>query len=197
MRPARLIQSHMRKEPRPPPLRLRKKHGEGRSLDVSAKDGARLVRAQSVRNAVVAGGIAFIVFCALWISLSSLTNRVFPWMTVLLGGMLGFVIRRAGRGLDWRFPTLAATMAFAGAVISNVVLAASTTATEYETGTLHILQAVTTMTWPVFFDEVWNVADGFYAVVAAGLAGFLANRRLSRSEFFALRLWREESDRHQ
>jgi len=53
------------------------------------------------------------------------------------------------------------------------------------------------MTWPVFFDEVWNVADSFFAVVAAGVAGFLANRRLTRREFYALRLWREESDRHQ
>jgi len=187
----------MRKEPKPSPLRLRKKHGEGRSLDVSAEDGARLVRAQSLRNAVVAGGIAFIVFCALWILLSSLTNRVFPWMTVLLGGMLGLAIRRAGRGLDWRFPTLAAALAIIGSVISNVVLAASTTAAEYGTGTLDILQAVTSMTWPVFFDEVWNVADSFFAVVAAGVAGFLANRRLTRREFYALRLWREESDRHQ
>jgi len=187
----------MRKEPKPPPLRLRKKHGEGRTLDVTAEDGARLVRAQSVRNAVVAGLIALIMFCVLWIFLSSLTNRVFPWMTVALGGMLGLAVRRAGRGLDWRFPTLAAAMAIIGSVISNVVLAASTTATEYGTGTLEILQAVTSMTWPVFFDEVWNVADGYYAVVAAGLAGFLANRRLTRSDFYALRLFREESDRHQ
>ncbi len=187
----------MRNNPKPPPLRLRRKHGEGRKTDVTAADGARLGQAQSFRNAVVAGLITLVVFCVLWVSLSSLTNRVFPWMTVVLGGMLGIAIRRAGRGLDWRFPALAAAMAIAGAIISNVVLAASTTAAEYGTGTLHILQAVTSMTWPVFFDEVWNVADGFYAVVAAGLAGFLANRRLTRSEFYALRLWCEESDRHQ
>jgi len=178
-------------------LRLRKKHGEGHTLDATAEDGARLEHAQSFRNAVVAGLIAFVVFCVVWIFLSSITNRVFPWMTVVLGGMLGIAIRRAGQGLDWRFPALAAAMAIAGAVVSNVVLAASTTAAEFGTGTLHILQAVTSMTWPVFFDEVWNVADSFFAAVAAGLAGFLANRRLTRTEFYALRLWREESDRHQ
>jgi hypothetical protein len=187
----------MKNSSKPQPLRLRKKHGEGRMLDATAEDGARLERAQSFRNAVVAGLIALVVFCVLWISLSSLTNRVFPWMTVVLGGMLGIAIRRAGRGLDWRFPTLAAVMAIVGSVISNVVLAASTTAVEYGTGTLQILQAVTSMTWPVFFDEVWNVADGFYAVVAAGFAGFFANRRLTRSEFYSLRLWCEASDRHQ
>lgn len=177
-------------------LRLKKKHGEGRKLDATAKDGARLERAQSFRAAVMAALIVFIVFCLLWVSLSSLTDRVFPWMTIVLGGMLGIAIRRAGRGLDWRFPTLAAAMAIAGSVISNIVLAASTTAAEYDVGTLHVLQAVTSMTWPVFFDEVWNVADGFYAAVAAGFAGFFANRRLTRSQFYALRLWREESDRH-
>jgi len=177
-------------------LRLRKKHGEGRPTDVTAADGARLVRAQSLRNAVAASLIAIILFCVVWISLSSLTNRVFPWMTVILGGAIGLLVRRAGKGVDWRFPTLAAVMAIIGSIIGNIVLAASTTAAEYGTGTFQILQAVTSMTWPVFFDEVWTIADSFYAVVAAAFAAFFANRRLNRTEFYALRLWREQSDGH-
>ena len=181
----------------PHPLRLRKKHGEGRKPEATAGDGARLVRAQSLRNAVVAGLITLVLFIIVWIALSSLTNRVFAWMTVVLGVALGVAIRATGRGVDWRFPALAAAMTIGGAVLSNVVLAASTTAAEYGTGTLHILQAVTRMTWPVFFAEVWNVADGFFAVVGAGFAAFLAPRRLSRTQRFALRMWREQrSDRH-
>ena len=186
------------KEKNPHPLRLRRKHGDGTSPDVTAADGARLVRAQSLRNALVASLVTTIVFCAAWIALSGATHRVFPWMTVVLGLGLGVVIRATGRGIDWRFPLLAACMALGGAVVSNIVLAASTTAAEFGTGTLNILQAVTSMTWPVFFDEVWNVADGFFAVVAAALAAFLAPRRLGRSERFALRLWQaQQSDRHQ
>ena len=187
----------MTEDPKPQPLRLRRKHGEGHKLDATAADGARLVQAQSLLNAFVAGCVAIILFCGLWIFVSSLTNRVFPWMTVALGGMLGAGIRRAGRGVDWRFPVLAAVLAVAGSLVSNIVLAASTTAADFGTDTLHVLRAVTSMTWPVFFDEAWNVVDGFYAAVAAGLAAFLANRRLTRHEFYALRLWREESDRHQ
>lgn len=178
------------------PLRLRKKHGDGRPIIVTTVDGERLIHAQSFRNAVITSLVVIVVFCVLWISVSSLTNRVFPWMTVVLGAMLGMAIRYVGRGVDWRFPVLAATMAIVGSVMSNVVLAASTTAASYEMGTLQILQAVTSMTWPVFFDEVWNIADGFYAVVAAGFAAFYANRRLTRKQFHALRLWREQSDRH-
>lgn len=187
----------MTDDPKPSPLRLRKKHGDGRQVDVTAADGERLVHAQSFRNAIVAGLIVIVAFCVLWISLASLTGRVFPWMTVVLGGGIGMVIRWAGRGVDWRFPALAAAMAIAGSIVSNIVLAASTTADSYDVGTLQVLQAVTSMTWPVFFDEVWNVAHGFYAVVAAGFAAFFANRRLTRSQFHALRLWRQQSDGHQ
>lgn len=176
----------------PHPLRLRKKHGEGRAVEASAADGARLARAQSLRNAVTASLITVILFCIAWIVLSSALNRVFPWMTVVLGGALGMVIRMTGRGVDWRFPALAAIAAVVGSIVSNVVLAASTTAAEFSTDTLTILQAVTGMTWPVFFEEVWNVADGFFAAVAAGFAAFLAPRRLTRRQRYALRLWQAE-----
>ena len=188
----------MNKAKNPHPLRLRKRHGEGKKPGVTVADGVRLLRAQSLRNALIASVVTLVIFCLAWILLSGATNRVFPWMTVILGVALGIVIRTAGRGVDWRFPVLAAGMAFTGAVVSNIVLAASTTAAEYGTGTLNILQAVTRMTWPVFFDEVWTIAHWFFAVVAAALAAFLAPRRLSRSDRFALRLWRQQqSDGHQ
>ena len=177
-------------------LRLRRRHGEGRPLDVDADDGARLVRAQSFRNAVVASLIVFIVFCLVWMALTSLTGRVFPWMTVLLGWGTGFAIRRAGRGVDWRFPLLAGVATLLGCIGSNVVLAAATTADQFGMGTLEILRAVTSMTWPVFFEEVWNIGDSFYAVFSAGLAAVFAPRRLSRSEYYALRLWWQRSDGH-
>jgi hypothetical protein len=178
------------------PLRLPKKHGSGARREVSAADGERLVRAQSVRNAIVAALIAIIVFCGLWAALTSLLNRVFPWMTVLLGVMLGLAVRRAGRGVDWQFPVLAGVLTLLGALIGNIVIAASYTAETFGTGTLDVLRAVTSMTWPVFFDEVLTAADGFYAAFAAGLAAFLANRQLTRSQYHALRLWRGRSDGH-
>jgi hypothetical protein len=186
----------MKETPAQQALRLRKKHGSGERRDVTPQDGARLVRAQSFRNALVAGVLAIIVFSLFWIALSALLNRVFPWMTVLLGAMVGFAVRQAGRGVNWHFPVLAAALTLLGALSANIVVAASTTADIFDTSTLHVLQSVTSMTWPVFFDEVLNVADGFYAVFSAGLAAFMSNRRLTRSQYHALRLWRAQSDRH-
>ncbi len=187
----------MKRDPSELPLRLKKKHGSGKRLDVTAADGARLVRMQSLRSALLAGLVAVAIFCVFWIALSSLLGRVFPWMTVVMGAMIGFAVQRAGRGVDWRFPVLAAILALIGALLANIIIAASYTAETLGTSTLHVLRSVTTMTWPVFFEEVLTVADAFYAVLAASLAAFLANRRLSRRQYYALRLWREESDRHQ
>ena len=92
------------------------------------------------------------------------------------------------------FPALAAAMTLVGALIGNIVVAASVTADEFGIGTLQVLQSVTSMTWPVFIDERLNIADAFFAVVAAGFAAFYANRRLTRSQYYALRLWGEEND---
>lgn len=187
----------MKRDPSELPLRLRKKHGSGEPPDVSAADGERLVRMQSLHGALLAGLVAIVIFCVFWIALTSLLGRVFPWMTVVLGAMVGFAMQRAGRGVDWRFPALAALLTIAGALLANIVVAASYTAETLGTSTLHVLRSVTTMTWPVFFDEVLTVADAFYAALAASIAAFLANRRLSRRQYYALRLWRAGSDRHQ
>ncbi len=178
-------------------LRLRKRHGAGRGREASAADGEQLVRAQSLPGALAAGVIAVVIFCAFWVALTGLLDRVLPWLTLLLGAMVGFAVQRAGRGIDGIYPLLAAVLALVGAVCANVVVATSTTAAIFGTGTLDVLGAVTAMTWPVFFEEVFTAADAFYAVFAGALAAFLANRRLSRTQYYALRLWRQQSDGHE
>jgi hypothetical protein len=103
--------------------------------------------------------------------ITEISNRFLPWLSLLLGVMVGIAVRRGGQGFDWRFPLLAA---------------------ELDTSTVNILRNVTTLTWPVFFDEVVTLADVIYAGFAAVIAGFLSVRRLNRREFQALRLWQDE-----
>ncbi|MDJ0904570.1 MAG: hypothetical protein QNI96_01020 [Woeseiaceae bacterium] len=172
-------------------LRLPKKH-RGAAEKAGQVDVRRLLAQQSLRDAVIGALIVIILFSLLWAMLSTLVNRIFPWMTVLLGVAIGLVVRRAGRGLDWRFPALAALLTLVGAVVSNVVVAAAFTADELGTSTFTILRAATSMTWPVFFREVISAADVVYAFCGAGAAAFYANRRLLRSEYSALRKWREQ-----
>jgi len=184
----------MSAEPTPHVLRLRKKHAPGRHEPPIAKDGERLIRAQSVPQAVMAGIISIVVFAVIWSMLTAAVGRIFPWMTMLLGVLVGLAVRRAGQGLDWRFPTTAAVLAFAGSILANVVIAAGTTAGEFDISTIAVLSAVTTMTWPIFFVEAMTAADWVFAVLAAGTAPFLASRRLNRRQYQALRIWQEQQD---
>ena len=176
-------------------LRLRKKHLPKVSKEPTQEDARRLVAAQSVRNAIMASLITIILFSILWSMLSQLVGRIFPWMTLLLGILLGLAVRRSGFGLDWRFPALAAVFALLGSLVGNVVVAAAFTAPELGTDTLTVLLNLTVMTWPVFFDEVMTPADLVFALFAAGVAAFYANRRLTRTEFLALRTWEHRDDR--
>ena len=168
-------------------LRLRKKHLPKADKEPTPEDGRRLLAAQSVRNAAMASVIVIIVFSILWAMLSTLLGVIYPWMTMIMGIVIGLAVRRAGLGLDWRFPVLAGAFAVVGSFVGNVVVAAAFTAPELNTTTLTVLRNLTAMTWPVFFDEVMTPADLVFALFAAGLAAFYANRRLTRTEYLALR----------
>lgn len=180
-------------------LRMRKRHTPAVQTEAREEDGRNLLQQQSIRDASLAAVIVLLLFSILWAMLSTLTGRIFPWMTLLLGVFVGLAVRRAGMGLDWRFPALAAAFAVLGAIISNIVVAAAFTADALGTSTFEILRAVTSMTWPVFFDEVVSSADVVFGLFGAAIAAFYGNRRLSRAEFLALRKWQQEqeSDRHQ
>jgi hypothetical protein len=176
-------------------VRLWKRHAPGKRIEATSADGERLVAAQSVRDAIAAALIVIILFSVLWAVLSILTNRIFPWMTMILGVALGHAVRRAGRGVNWRFPLIAGVLAVVGALIGNIVVAAAFTADEVGIGTLQVLRAVTTMTLPYFISEVITPADAVFALFAAAIAAFYANPRLTREQFFALKLWEQEQDR--
>jgi hypothetical protein len=176
-------------------IRLRKKHLPKVAEALTRADAQRLRSAQSVRNAMMASVIVIILFSMLWAMLSVLLDRIFPWLTLLLGAILGLAVRRAGLGLDWRFPVLAAAFAMLGALAANIIVAAAFTAPVLGTTTLAVLSNLTVMTWPVFFAEVMTPADLVFALFAAGIAAFYANRRLTRAEYLALRTWGENDVR--
>lgn len=177
-----------------PVFRLPKRHAAGLANRPDPDLGRRLEASQSLRNAFVAGLTATLAFAALWLVLTVATGRILPFVAALSGLPIGYAVQRAGRGLDWRFPMLAGAFAAVGALAGNVLIAAATTAGEFGTDLWRIIGNVTPMTWPVFFDEAMTGADYVYALVAAGIAAYYANRRLNRRQFFALRSWRERPE---
>jgi hypothetical protein len=167
-----------------------KKH-RGAAHLVDQVDVQQLIAAQSFRDAVVAGLIVIILFSVLLAMLSTLIGKAIPLLTILLGVLIGLVIRRAGKGLGWRFPALAVLLTLLGSAVSTVVVGAAFSAEDLGVSTFDVLRGVTTMTWPVFLAEKVWATDVIYALFGAAVASYYANRRLSRSEYSALRRWRE------
>jgi hypothetical protein len=168
-------------------FRLNQKHSKNLGNVVSQADGGSLLSDQSLPAAFLAAVLTVILMNLLWTMSASLLNRVFPWYAILQAIPVGYAVRFAGKGLDWRFPLLAAVMAWAGAYSGNFMLAADTAADEFGTGALHIINNMSEWTLGLYFDEVVTSVDHVYALYSACIAAFLAKRRLNRSEEYALR----------
>ena len=169
-------------------FRLPQRHSQ--NLDgpvLPPADARKLLAAQSVRNAVMAAVIVLIVLNTAWAWLTGLSGRFFPWFSMLQGWAIGLGVRGAGRGLDWRFPLIAAGFATLAAFSGNFIVSLGTTESVLGAGPLTILRGLTLWTWQTWFAEVLTPVDFIYALFAAALAARYAKRRLDRREVHALR----------
>ena len=177
-----------------PMFRLRKKHSPNHQYTGPSPDAARILAQQSVGRAV-AGGIMAVLVCGwLWATVSMQTGRVFPWFSVLFGAMIGLAVRRSGRGLDWRFPVIAAVLAWAGAYAGNLMIGIVETGRYIEAGALSVLVGLSGDTMENFFANTVNPIDHIYALCAAGMAAFLAKRRVNRRQVLAIRTMEREEN---
>jgi len=154
--------------------------------------GRRLVAAQSLRSAIVAAVIVMIAYSLLWSLFSLAMEKVFPWLSLLLGVLIGLAVRRAGLGLDWRFPVCAVVATLSGIVAGKAVIAAVFTAGGLSMEAFALLFGGSSdVDWSGFFSEVMTPADLIFAVFAAAIAAFFSLRRLNRRQYLALRLWQQ------
>ncbi len=168
-------------------LRLKKKHDTPTDEVVTPPDPRALIAAQSPGKAIVAGALAVLTLCVLWTAITIATGRIFPWFSIVLGAIVGRVVRRYGLGLDYRFPLIAALLVCTGALLGNLMIAIPTTTDELDAGAWQVIRGLTWRSFEIFFDEVITAVDYIYAGFATALAVFYSRRRLRREEEFALR----------
>ncbi len=137
----------------------------------------------------MAGGIALVlVFGWIWAALSMRTGRVFPWISILIGMFVGLGVQRFGRGLDWRFPVIAAVLAWVGAYVGNLMIGIVETGRYIDADPFSVFVGLSRDTMKNFFANTVSPVDHIYAFCAAVVASFLAKRRLNRREVVAIRL---------
>lgn len=172
-------------------LRLKRKSKrqprEARDEPLRKIDPRTLLEAQSPGAALAAALVAMLVLSWFWLFFTELTARVFPWFSILQGIFIGLAVRRFGHGIDWRFPAVAALVAWAGSFFGNLVVAIPATTAELDASAFEVVRGLTWWSFTTFFDEVITVVDHIYALCAAAVAAFFAPRRLDRHEEYALR----------
>jgi hypothetical protein len=151
-----------------------------------------LIAAQSAIAAVLAAIVTMLVMSVFWTFFTGITGRVFPWFSIVQGIFIGLAVRRFGRGLDWRFPLIAGTVAWAGSFFGNLMVAIPVTTSELGASALQVISGLTWWSFRTFFTEVITIVDYIYAFCAAAVAMFYSNRRLTRHEDFALRTRRRD-----
>ncbi len=153
-----------------------------------------LILAQQSVGRAVAGGIAVVlIFGWIWTTLSMETGRVLPWFSILIGLIVGLAVQISGRGLDWRFPVIAAVLAWAGAYVGNLMIGIVETGRYIEARPVSVLAGLSRDTMENFFALTVSPIDHIYAFCAAGVASFLAKRRLNRREVLAIRTLNREN----
>lgn len=147
-----------------------------------------MILAQQSAVRAVAGGVALVLVLGwLWAIVSLATGRVFPWFSILIGTIVGLGVQRFGRGLDWRFPVIAAVIAWVGAYVGNLMIGIVETGRYIEADPFSVLAGLSRDTMKNFFANTVSPVDHIYAFCAAGVAAFLAKRRLNRREVVAIR----------
>jgi len=168
-------------------LRLQQKHSRKPLQHLPAADGRKLLAEQSVVRGVLGSIAAALLLCWTWALFSMMSGRVFPWLTVVIGALIGLAMQHFGRGLDWRFPVLAAAVAGISAYAGNLMIGVLETGRYIEADTASVIRGLSLDTMRNFFRNTIGPVDHVYAFCAAGVAAFFANRRLKRHEVLGLR----------
>lgn len=173
-------------------FRLKQKHTPKPQERLPPADGRKLLAEQSVQRGLIGTFAVALLLCWLWALLSMATARVFPWFSVPIGALIGIAMQRFGRGLDWRFPVMAAVIAGVAAYAGNLLIGVLETGRYIEAEPIRVMGGLSGDTMRNFFRNTIGPIDHIYAFCACGVAAFFANRRLKRHEVLGLRTMNRE-----
>ena len=166
---------------------MKQKHTPNPATRLPPADGRRLLAEQSLRRGTLGSVGVALLLCWAWAMFSMTTERVFPWFTIPMGALIGIAMQRFGRGLDWKYPVVAAVIAGVAAYAGNLMIGVFETGRYIEAEPVRVLRGLSTDTLRNFFRNTINPVDHIYAFCACGVASFFANRRLKRHEVLGLR----------
>ena len=75
---------------------------------------------QSMPNGIIAGIVAAAIGAAVWAIVTVVTNYQIGWMAVGVGFLVGFAVRKFGKGTDTSFGIVGAILSLSGCLAGNL-----------------------------------------------------------------------------
>jgi len=75
---------------------------------------------QSMPNGIVAGIVAATLGAAIWAIITVVTDHQIGWMAVGIGFLVGFSVRKFGKGVDTSFGVIGAVLSLLGCLAGNL-----------------------------------------------------------------------------
>ena len=167
-------------------FRLEQKFSQNLDRPAPDIDAQALLDEQSLQCGLLGALLALVILNTVWVYSALLFDRFYPWGSIVQGFLIGRAVRHFGRGINWRFPLLAASITILAALTGSFVASLNLTAREFSTSALSLLSEVSWYTIETFFTRDFGVVGCIYAVTGALLAVFFANRRLDWQQELAL-----------
>ena len=75
-------------------FRLKKKHTSLSDNDYNQVDALDVIREQSISSAMISAFMALVIMNILWVFISMIFDRFFPWFSLLQGIIIGISVKK-------------------------------------------------------------------------------------------------------
>lgn len=121
---------------------------------------------QNFPQAVLAGLAAALVGAAVWALITVSTEHQIGYMAVLVGFLVGFVVRVTGKGIDQKFGILGALLAVLGCLIGNLFSTLGFIAQAGGVSFFSVLSVIDLKLIPELMGETFNFIDLLFYGIA-------------------------------
>jgi hypothetical protein len=142
----------------------------------------RLRSEQNLGGAIAAGAAAAAAGAAAWAAVTVFTHFQIGWMAVGVGFLVGFAVRRFGKGLDRAFGFVGAGCALLGCLAGNLLAACGMAAQEGELGFLAIVSTLDLDTMGRILALTFSPMDLLFYGIAVYEGWKLSFRQISMEE---------------
>jgi hypothetical protein len=137
---------------------------------------------QSLVGGVLAGLAAAVAGAALWAVITVATGYQIGWMAVGVGFLVGFAVRRAGKGLDKSFGVAGALLALVGCLLGNFLTVVHFVAEAQEWGYFFTLTSIDPAAIPELMTITFSPMDLLFYALALYQGYKLSFREITREE---------------